>query len=588
MDARRDGTCTAADFGDGGPSSLTTGERRISTSEPNLRLETSAGAKREENWLRGVRPFVPLCLLCAILYSPGLASIPPVDRDEARFAQATRQMLETGDLVRIRFQDEERNKKPVGIHWLQAASVGLFGTPHSTKIWPYRLPSALAATVAVLLAGSFGAGLLGSRQGGFIAAVLLASAIGLVVEAHLAKTDAVLLSTVVAGQAALGLAYVGVRACRPPPWRIALVFWLAEAAGILLKGPVAPALAMFTAATLSIADRDILWLKALRPALGLVGVALITAPWFVAIEDATAGRFLADSLGHDFVAKLIGARESHGAPPGSYLAASLASFWPGSLFLVPALVWGWRRRRDPAPRFLLAWLCPAWAFFELMPTKLPHYVLPLYPALALLVGGALAKGSAVCHAGLLRLVDAGVTALWGAVTISLAVALAVLPICLGPGISVGAGIAAGAVLALGLLLFRHRREPLRVAGFVSTLAAVFVLSAASIVPALDALWLSRSAARLLARYPLQLGKAVLSIGYHEPSLVLLTRYDHPAGDCRAWRYATLGRWYGSRARPRRCGLPRIPGGTRVERPSDRSGARARLCVGRGQRSAHPL
>jgi hypothetical protein len=137
------------------------------------------------------------------------------------------------------------------------------------------------------------------------------------------------------------------------------------------------------------------------------------------------------------------------------------------------------------------------------------------------VGGALAKGSAVCHAGLLRLVDAGVTALWGAVTISLAVALAVLPICLGPGISVGAGIAAGAVLALGLLLFRHRREPLRVAGFVSTLAAVFVLSAASIVPALDALWLSRSAARLLARYPLQLGKAVLSIGYHEPSLVFL-------------------------------------------------------------------
>src|SRR4030088_2462605 len=102
-------------------------------------------------WLVGVRPYALLAALCLVLYVPGLAAIPPLDRDEARFAQATRQMLETGDFIRIRFQDEARNKKPVGIYWLQAGAVAAFSTPESPEIWPYRLPSVLAATAAVLL-----------------------------------------------------------------------------------------------------------------------------------------------------------------------------------------------------------------------------------------------------------------------------------------------------------------------------------------------------------------------------------------------------------------------------------------------------
>src|SRR5437867_5346313 len=89
----------------------------------------------------GVRHYLLLAALCLLLYLPGIASIPPLDRDEARFAQATRQMLESGDFLRIRFQDEARNKKPAGIYWLQAASVAAFSTPESNAIWPYRLPS---------------------------------------------------------------------------------------------------------------------------------------------------------------------------------------------------------------------------------------------------------------------------------------------------------------------------------------------------------------------------------------------------------------------------------------------------------------
>jgi len=80
-------------------------------------------------WLSGWRPYALLAALCFALYLPGIAAIPPLDRDEARFAQASRQMLETGDFLRIRFQDEARNKKPAGIYWLQAASVAAFSTP---------------------------------------------------------------------------------------------------------------------------------------------------------------------------------------------------------------------------------------------------------------------------------------------------------------------------------------------------------------------------------------------------------------------------------------------------------------------------
>src|SRR5205814_3291620 len=125
-----------------------------------------AGDGRRGGWPNGIRPYVLLCLLCLILYAPGLASIPPLDRDEARFAQATRQMLETGDFVRIRFQDEARNKKPIGIYWLQVAAVTALSSPESAAIWPYRLPSAMAATAAVLLTFGFGARLLASRAAG--------------------------------------------------------------------------------------------------------------------------------------------------------------------------------------------------------------------------------------------------------------------------------------------------------------------------------------------------------------------------------------------------------------------------------------
>ncbi len=93
-------------------------------------------------WLQGVRPYALFVGLCLFLYLPGISAIPPLDRDEARFAQATRQMLETGDFLRIRFQDEARNKKPAGIYWLQAALGQRL--QHPSRDGNLALPPALA------------------------------------------------------------------------------------------------------------------------------------------------------------------------------------------------------------------------------------------------------------------------------------------------------------------------------------------------------------------------------------------------------------------------------------------------------------
>ncbi|MGC2203622.1 MAG: glycosyltransferase family 39 protein [Stellaceae bacterium] len=470
----------------------------------------------------GIRPYALLCLLCLILYAPGLAAIPPVDRDEARFAQATRQMLETGDFIRIRFQNEERNKKPIGIYWLQAASVAAFSTPQSAAIWPYRLPSTLAATLAVLLTFQFGARLLASQVAGFAAAVLLGSALGVVVEAHLAKTDAALLAAVVTAQGALGLVYDAARSGRRVSRSLALLFWLAEAAAILLKGPPGPVLALLTAAGLSIADRDLSWIRELRPLVGGLLTVIIVAPWLIAIQSATGGHFISQSLSRDLLPKLVGAQEAHGAPPGYYLVLTLASFWPGSLFIVPALLWGWQRRHVASARFLLAWLIPGWCFLELVPTKLPHYVLPLYPALALLAGSALADGFAGKLFGLTQFLNKAVKVFWAAVTVALAAGLVLLPGRFGDTISPVSIFAGPVLLGLALMLLLHDWRPLQSTVLIAAVAAAFVVPAASFVaPGLDQLWVSRSAAAAVASHSPRAGGSVLAVGYSEPSLVFL-------------------------------------------------------------------
>src|SRR3990167_7437577 len=118
-----------------------------------------------------------LLVILLLLYLPGFFTLPPIDRDESRFAQSSKQMVESGDYVDIRIQDVPRYKKPIGAYWLQALSAKSIGVVD--KIWAYRIPSLVAAILSVLALYLFGVGLIGGR-GAFISALLLSSSILLI------------------------------------------------------------------------------------------------------------------------------------------------------------------------------------------------------------------------------------------------------------------------------------------------------------------------------------------------------------------------------------------------------------------------
>ncbi len=344
----------------------------------------SASHRRAAAWL---------VMVCLLTFLPGFWSIPPVDRDEARFAQATKQMIESGDYVDIRFQDESRYKNPVGIYWLQAGFVKLgeaLGVPRAhTRIGLYRIPSLLGAIGAVL-ATYWAALAFVSRRAALLAGLMLASCLLLGAEARLAKTDAVLLFTVVVAMGALGRTYLAAQSGTHEsahPWRLPAIFWTAVAAGILIKGPLIMMFVALAAIALLAVDRRAAWLLRLKPLPGIAWMLLLVLPWFIAIVLKSGDSFFAESLGHDLFEKLGSGQESHGAPPGTYLLLFWITFFPGAILTGLAAPAIWRAREEAGAKFLIAWIVPAWIVLEIVVTKLPHYVLPLYPAIAILIAG---------------------------------------------------------------------------------------------------------------------------------------------------------------------------------------------------------
>src|SRR3954462_7597046 len=462
-----------------------------------------------------------LLTVCLISFLPGFFNIPPIDRDEARFAQATKQMIESGDYVDIRFQDEVRYKKPVGIYWLQAAAVKAgeklgIADAHTT-IWLYRLPSLFGAIGAVLL--TYWAALaFVTRRAAFLAGLMMATCVLLNVEARLAKTDAVLLMCCVAAMGVMARAYLFQSTGRDIPWSYALLLWTALAGGILLKGPLILMVVGLAALALAIADRSARWLLRLRPLVGVLWILLLVLPWFVAIMGRAGENFLQESVGQDLLAKIFQGQETHGAPPGYYLLLFWLTFWPAAPLAAVAAPAVWRSRREPATRFLLAWLVPAWIVFELVITKLPHYVLPLYPAIAILIVREIERHTLSGNPHLVR-----TSVMWPILAAVIPAGAIIALIWMRGQFGWLAWPFAACSAIFGFYAWRLYDVEGAERSFVrASIAALFLYIAffGVAVPLMRPIFPSRQLAELVSaagcRDPL-----VVSAGYHEPSLVFL-------------------------------------------------------------------
>lgn len=471
---------------------------------------------------RGWRAWAALAFFAIVAALPGFFSIPPLDRDESRFAQASAQMLETGDFLHVRLQDEPRDKKPIGIYWMQAASVAAFSDVAKREIWAWRIPSMLGAILATFACFWGGSALVG-RRAAFIGASLLAVCVLLSTEAMIAKTDAMLCGATTLAMAALARIFL-----RLGGGRTAIVFWAALALGVLVKGPIAPMVAGTCIAALCVWKRDLSWLKPLLSPIGVAVAALILAPWLYTLSQQDGGARALAAMTRDIAPKLGGGGEHGSRPPGLHLLLLPLLIFPASLGLAPAAMTAWRTLRAPRDtadhdgvRFLIAWAAPTWLVFEIASTKLVHYTLPLYPAIALLIGAGLLRWIEGAARGWREWLSAGLLVGGGAFTAVIFFAstwttseeahFAILAVC------------GGLLLITCGAFFVARSAATVVAAAIACGLLFSVVAREAIAPRADRVLLSRAAARALALGPDDL--PALAVGYGEPSLVFALGTD---------------------------------------------------------------
>ncbi len=509
------------------------------------------------------------------VYLIGNNSVALFDRDEPRYAECSREMLMGSpehpgpDFVVPRFLGDLRTAKPPGIYWLQAAAMKGLGD----TVFAARLPSAIGMVLTLILFSIAIWKLAGPSRAAW-ATLILASSVMTIVSAKACLTDAVLLLFITAAHLCLYATYRG-----RGGWGVMILWCVCIGLAGLTKGPVILAVQAVTILVLGVmhvftglrrrfgpkqpnlpprgfavvtadepqvalpdnpapprapvvtyaargtrimeVDVEARFLSTVcQLALGIAIVAGIVGPWLWAINKA-APDFLPTVLGHDVVSRMKNGLEGHSAPPGYHLVTIWGMFFPWSIFLPMMLISAFKRRHLPIIRFALATMLGNFIFFELVKTKLPHYLLPIYPWMALMTADAIVP----CLRGLRNDLVNGLArfalTIWGAIVILLGLLpwlfLAIFrPIPIGPTL---AFTAVAAVVGTAIIYTFRTRKPragLLVMGlgnfaFVAVVFGVYL-------PHVDFLRTPVLAGAELRRMNLTEPGSVQMLDYKEPSL----------------------------------------------------------------------
>jgi 4-amino-4-deoxy-L-arabinose transferase-like glycosyltransferase len=464
-----------------------------------------------------------LIVVAAAVYLVGNDRIPLWDRDEPRNAQAARQMLTSGDWVVPRFLDKVRTAKPPFTAWCQASAMWAFGQ----NSFSARLPSAIAMTATlILLAVVLTRTIHGDRA--FWTVLILATS-GIVIAwcARNSLTDAVLLLWITITQLCLCAALRGRLS-----WKIAFIWAIAVGLAGLTKGPV----------VLGVQGMTILiwWLGRLarvfpkpwareaparRPShavwmipAGILIVAAIVLPWAILVERRSPG-FLWATTRHDVLQRITEPLEQHYGPPGYYLLVLWGIYFPWSVLLPLTFVNAWRHRDEPIIQFALAAVIGPWLMLECVQTKLPHYLLPIFPPLTFLTADAIVRCLRGEHPDLTARGTRGAIAVWGLIVIGLALApWFATARGMGGSMHVAAAMAViGVVYATAVFaMFQFRRPQAALATMGLGMFAIMLALFGLFLPSVEPLKLSIRIADILRPYGDSLD--VQMIQYKEPSL----------------------------------------------------------------------
>jgi 4-amino-4-deoxy-L-arabinose transferase-like glycosyltransferase len=305
--------------------------------------------------------------------------------DEGRYAEIPREMAASGDWVTPRLNEFKYFEKPALQYWATAAGYKVFGESE----WTARLWPALTGFLSVLLAWWTGRRLWGP-QAGHLAAAILASSLLFVVLGHLITLDMGLSFFLQLAWTAFLFAQNDERSVSQ---RWMLLAWGAVALAVLSKGLVALVLVGAALLGYTLLNRDLSPWKRLSPLSGLALFLLIAAPWFVAVSLANP-EFPQFFFIHEHFERFLSTVHRRDEPGWYFFAVYALGALPWSLLLVHTLLKSWSggtAGRFSADRFLLVWIATTFAFFSISSSKMAPYILPVFPALALLGGRHMAR-----------------------------------------------------------------------------------------------------------------------------------------------------------------------------------------------------
>lgn len=344
-----------------------------------------------------ISKYALLFLGSLLFHVAGTWSLPLIDRDEPRFAEASREMRQRGDYVVPYFNGQYRFDKPPLTYWTQVASYTLFGE----NDFAARLPSVIAAALTGLVIFAWGARAnLGGTAGGapvlqrpgghrigLWAAIIFTLCLQTFIHAKAAVADIwLVLFVTIAHWAACELLFSDDR--RLVPW---FAFYVSLALAFLAKGPVGW-LPILTVVLFIVATRPAQVARRLAFCRGLLLTIIIVSVWAIPACIQTHGEFFRIGIGRHVIGRSIGAMEGHGASSvlvyllllPFYFVSVFVSFFPWSIKL-PWLMRKVYQQRDALDLYLLCGIGITFGIFTLVATKLPHYTLPAFPLLALLL-----------------------------------------------------------------------------------------------------------------------------------------------------------------------------------------------------------